>query len=357
MRFAIPLTLAGLALGVSAGPVEKRAGDLQVFLGIFSSIQDQTDALDNTIKAYTGGEGADVQSASDKLVSIIADGVTAANGQEELSFSDGISLTNPVLALVDHIKAAISDIVDKKDLFVENCLGPTVLASLEAQYSGAQDLAKAVTAKVPADLQEVAAQLAAQISDAIQTGVTAYQGVEGCTTTTAPPTGTEPPTSTATEPPTTSEPGNGGYPTSSPPYPTSTEEPTSSDDSGDCGTSTGYPSSVPTSDVYPTSSPGGEQPTTYPGGEQPTTYPGGEQPTSYPGGEQPTSYPGGEQPTTYPGGAQPTNTYSGGGQPTTYPGAEQPTTTGGSLPVTAGAAINGLTVPGGVLALLAVFAM
>jgi hypothetical protein len=180
MKFAAPILLLGLALSTTAKPVAKRSGDLQVFLGIISTIQDQTNALDSAINAYTGGDGADVQSASTQLVTVINDGVISADGQDVLSFADALTLATPVSTLADHVTTTVDDTIAKKDLFVQNCLGPTVLTDLQDQYKASTDLATAITAKVPDSVKAIAAQLAGEISTAIQNGVTAYTGVEGC---------------------------------------------------------------------------------------------------------------------------------------------------------------------------------
>lgn len=180
MKPATLFSVFSLALTVTATPIVKRAGDVQVFLGIISDIQDDTDALGDAIDAYTGGDGADVQAASDALVTTINDGVTAVNAQEELSLLDALSLSSPVTTLSDHVDATVDKVIAKKDLFVENCLGPAILEGLQEQLQASNDLATAITAKVPDSVKSIAAQLSSQISTSIQRGVDAYTGVTGC---------------------------------------------------------------------------------------------------------------------------------------------------------------------------------
>lgn len=178
MKFATPVFVLGLALSATAKPLARR--DLQTFLSIFSTIQDQTDALDTSVNAYTSGNGADVHAASTTLVTVINDGVTTANGQPMLSSTEALGLGTPVTTLAEHVEITVDHTIAKKDLFVANCVGPTILADLQDQYTAYTNLATAITAKVPDVLKPNAAQLAARISTAIEKGVTAYTGVQGC---------------------------------------------------------------------------------------------------------------------------------------------------------------------------------
>lgn len=178
MKFSTPLIALGFALSTTASPLNAR--DLAAFKTIIANIQSDADALDVAVKAYSSGDGAAVQSASGKLVSTINTGVTTANAQPVLSDLDALGLTTPVSTANDHVTIVVDDTIAKKDAFVANCLGPAVLADLEAQLAGAKALATAVTAKVSDLLKPTAAQLAGKISANIQRGVDAYTGVAGC---------------------------------------------------------------------------------------------------------------------------------------------------------------------------------
>ena len=176
MKFSTPLFALGFALSVTASPLEVR--DIATFKTVIAGIQTDTDALDTAIKAFTS-DGAAVQAGSDKLVGTINAGVTTINAQPVLSDLDALGLTTPVNTLNDHVTTVVDDSIAKKDAFVAACLGPNVLADLEAQLAGSKALATAVTAKVSDLLKPTAAQLAGKISANIQRGVDAFTGVAG----------------------------------------------------------------------------------------------------------------------------------------------------------------------------------
>ncbi|OBT47211.1 hypothetical protein VE00_03428 [Pseudogymnoascus sp. WSF 3629] len=178
MKFSTPLFALGFALTATASPLEVR--DLAAFKTIIANIQADTDALDVTVTAYASGAGTAVQAASDKLVATINAGVTTANAQPVLSDLDALALATPVNTANDHVTIVVDDTIAKKAVFVANCLGPAILANLQAQLAGSQALATAITAKVSALLKPTAAQLAGKISTNIQRGVDAYTGVAGC---------------------------------------------------------------------------------------------------------------------------------------------------------------------------------
>ncbi|KFX94822.1 hypothetical protein V495_02263 [Pseudogymnoascus sp. VKM F-4514 (FW-929)] len=177
MKFSTPLFALGFALSVTASPLEVR--DIAAFKTVIASIQTDTDALDTAIKAFTS-DGAAVQAGSDKLVGTINAGVTTINAQPVLSDLDALGLTTPVNTLNDHVTTVVDDSIAKKDAFATACLGPAVLADLEAQLAASKALATAVTAKVSDLLKPTAAQLAGKISANIQRGVDAFTGVAGC---------------------------------------------------------------------------------------------------------------------------------------------------------------------------------
>jgi len=236
MKVATSLIAFGLAIGVISEPILVNR-DLAAFQGIISDIDGQVDGLSSAIAAYNGGDGAAVQQASDDLVSTIRTGIQTANGQPQLTQSEALALTSPVQDLIDKVDSTIDALIAKKQLFVDNCLGPDIQTSLGEQHAASQDLATAISSKVPENLQEIARELSAGISNAIQRGIDEYADVQPCeggpSSSAAPssqeptsePTGTAEPTGEPTGEP-TAEPT--GEPTLAPtsgavPYPTPAE--------------------------------------------------------------------------------------------------------------------------------------
>ncbi|KAI9375535.1 hydrophobic surface binding protein A-domain-containing protein [Aspergillus egyptiacus] len=218
MKFTGLFTLA-LATTALATPTKRQSDPA----AIIDEISGQVTSLGEAISSYNGGDTSSIQAASDNLVDTINSAVETVNAGPSLSNSDALALTGPVQDLIDQVEVVIADLVDKKDLVVEEGAGGLVKESLDAQYAAASALAEALSSKVPPALEEIAAELSAGITDAIQVGIDAYADVEDggddddddtpTTTTTA----TATPTETATETETETE-----------PTPTETETPSTS---------------------------------------------------------------------------------------------------------------------------------
>ncbi|KAL4932431.1 cell wall mannoprotein 1 family protein [Aspergillus undulatus] len=225
MKFTGLFTLA-LATTALATPAKRQSSPAD----IIDTISEQVSALDSAVDSYSGGDPSSVQDASDTLVSTINDAVEQVSSGPDLSNADALALTGPVQDLTDQVDGVITKIIDKKDQFVEAGSGGHVKTSLNQQYEAAANLAEALSSKVPEALAEIAAELSAGITNAIQRGVDAYADVEeggdddstttSSSTATATETETDTPTSTSSTPviptPTDSEPTGSSTPTSSP---------------------------------------------------------------------------------------------------------------------------------------------
>ncbi|KAL2868934.1 cell wall mannoprotein 1 family protein [Aspergillus lucknowensis] len=230
MKFSGLITLA-LATAALATPAKRQSSPAD----IIETISEQVTALDSAVDSYSGGDPADVQSASDKLVSTINSAVDEVNAGPDLSNSDALALTGPVQDLTDQVEGVVGKLIDKKDQFVEAGAGGDVKESLNQQYDAATSLADAISSKVPAALEDIASELSAGISNAIQKGIDAYADVEDGGDGPAPTTTTEP-----SEPTQTTEPTEPTGTTSTPVIPTPT-----------LPTTTGTPTSTPTGTPAP----------------------------------------------------------------------------------------------------------
>lgn len=172
MKFSTIFTL-GLAGTALANPLVARAGPTD----IISDISSKTDALDSAIKGYSGGDTKKVEDASADLVSTITKGTDTIKGGPDLSTSDALGLTEPVQALTKKVQQTIDDLIAKKDEVVKAGAGGKVKESLNAQKSAADGLASAISGKVPESLKDIAKQLSAGISNAIQKGIDSYKDV------------------------------------------------------------------------------------------------------------------------------------------------------------------------------------
>ncbi|KAH2763279.1 Cell wall mannoprotein 1 [Aspergillus fumigatus] len=233
MRFSALLVTLGLTGALATPTLVSREAPA---VGVISDISAQTSALASAVSSYNGGDPSAVKSASEKLVSTINSGVDTVKSGPALSTADALALTSPVQDLTKQVEGVIDDLISKKDKFVAANAGGTVYEDLKAQYTAADSLAKAISAKVPESLSDIAAQLSAGITAAIQKGIDAYKDAASSTGTassSAPATETATATETSTAPGTVTETA-----TSTPVIPT--------------GTASGSASATPSTTATPT---------------------------------------------------------------------------------------------------------
>jgi len=152
---------------------------IQTFLDVISSIDTATAALDTAVKGYSGGDSAAIQSASKSLIDVVTAGIGKVKGSTQLVLNDALQLTTPTQGLSKTVTTAIDDLISKKSQLVSAGQGASTADQLKAQLTGANDLAAAISSKVPSDVAPIASQLSSSISEAIQKGVTAYADVGG----------------------------------------------------------------------------------------------------------------------------------------------------------------------------------
>ncbi|KAL4804057.1 hydrophobic surface binding protein A-domain-containing protein [Aspergillus unguis] len=188
MKFTGLFTLA-LATTALATPAKRQSSPTE----LISTISDKVSALDSAVGSYSGGDPSKVQSASDDLVETINSAVKQVNSGDDLSSSDALALTSPIQDLTDQVDGVVTKIINKKDQFVDAGAGGQVKTALNDQYDAAKSLAEALSSKVPSALSDIADELSAGITDAIQRGIDAYKNVDDSA-----PTSSASSTSTAT---------------------------------------------------------------------------------------------------------------------------------------------------------------
>ncbi|EAW20589.1 cell wall mannoprotein 1 family protein [Aspergillus fischeri NRRL 181] len=196
MRFSALLITLGLTGALATPTLVSRQAPA---VGVISDISAQTSALASAVSSYSGGDPSAVKSASEKLVSTINSGVDTVKSGPALSTADALALTSPVQDLTKQVEGVVSDLISKKDQFVAANAGGTVYQDLQAQYTAADNLAKAISAKVPESLADIAAQLSAGITAAIQKGLDAYKDAASSTGTASSSSAPATETATATE--------------------------------------------------------------------------------------------------------------------------------------------------------------
>ncbi|CEL03875.1 hypothetical protein ASPCAL05014 [Aspergillus calidoustus] len=190
MKFSAVLSaLALVAPGVFASPTQR---DLATIQGVITDIQGQVNSLQTAIEASPLDADA-IIAQSNALVTTIQDGATTVNGQPVLTQIEALGLVSPVQDLAADVDTTIQALIGVKDDILDLGEGCTTLEALQAQAAAAQQLSDAIVSKVPAALEDIATELAATVSAAIQKGVDAYAG--SCD-------GTEPTSTTTTSEPT-----------------------------------------------------------------------------------------------------------------------------------------------------------
>ena len=173
MKFTQTFLPLVLALGATAGPT-RVVRNLASIESAISAIQSAVVALDTTEKAYTGGNPSALQIASNAVVTATNAGTATANASGDLSDLDALSLVSPIQTLTTDVQDAVNDLIAKKSAIVAAGAETQILANLIQQNSSATALANAITAKIPAVLQNTAASLSAGITNAIEQGITAF---------------------------------------------------------------------------------------------------------------------------------------------------------------------------------------
>jgi hypothetical protein len=196
MRFSALLVTLGLTGALATPTLVSREA---AAVGVISDISAQVSALASAVSSYSGGDPSAVKSASEKLVSTINTGVDTVKNGDALTTADALALTSPVQDLTKQVEGVVSDLISKKDQFVAANAGGTVYQDLQAQYTAADNLAKAISAKVPESLSDIAAQLSAGITAAIQKGLDAYKDAASSTGTASSSSASATETKTATD--------------------------------------------------------------------------------------------------------------------------------------------------------------
>ncbi|KAL2814134.1 hydrophobic surface binding protein A-domain-containing protein [Aspergillus granulosus] len=172
MKLAGLISIA-LATSTFAKPIKRALADYE---NVFNDISAQVAVVGGVVADYVGGSATadDVQDASDLLVTTINDGAAAIPGFAALTNLEALSLVGPIQDLTADVADLVDDVIAAEPNFIADGREADVLASLNAQKAGAEAVRDAITPKVPAALQDIAAELAQGIVTEIERGIAAY---------------------------------------------------------------------------------------------------------------------------------------------------------------------------------------
>jgi uncharacterized protein YoxC len=255
MRFlnSIPLLAVAVA-ATTSNPIERRDGKL--VQKVLSDISMVVDRLAVAVNAFQG-DIKPLNSVSADVLKSIQSGIDQIKPSTPLTQDEAINIATFVQGLNTSVSKVVNDIIAKKPIFIQYNAVPDVLKSLQDQDAASAALADAITAKVPAELKELAATLSADINAILKRGIAAFQtGIpppkSGSSTTPPKGTSTTPPKGTSTTPPkgTSTTPPKGT--STSPPKGTTPVPPKTSGPPGSTPPkTTGAPSGARPPVVYP----------------------------------------------------------------------------------------------------------
>lgn len=143
-----------------------------------NAIAADTAALNNTVIEWKSDllGSLPIIAKSTSLLATINKGTKTAEDSAPLELLETLGVAQATQALVADVNTTLTTIISRKSDFDHLLLSPVVLLNLELEKKASADFSDAVTAKVPADVQSIAEQLAAQINDAFVEAIDVYNG-------------------------------------------------------------------------------------------------------------------------------------------------------------------------------------
>jgi hypothetical protein len=169
-------TIVSLALfgAAFAAPVAKR--DLQTIQTSIAAVGTSLTALDTAIKAIQGpADTMKVLGMSQMVNQALTDATTKITATQPITLTDALTLQQSAQTLTTTASTTVTDLIAKKAIITQAGAQAMTLQNLMQQKTASDALAKAVTAKVPANVQSIAQQQTAMISTALDKGIAAFK--------------------------------------------------------------------------------------------------------------------------------------------------------------------------------------
>jgi hypothetical protein len=150
-----------------------------IVLGQLEKVHHALDSLDSSVgKLVAGGDvaaqAASLTAQSGAVLAAIQGATAAISASAALDVIGASSIVGPADHLVKETEKTIADLVAKKDVIAGAKQTALVLDQLKSQAAAAQQLADAITSKVPDATKEIAKSQSAKITAAINKGVSAF---------------------------------------------------------------------------------------------------------------------------------------------------------------------------------------
>ncbi|KAE9982633.1 hypothetical protein BLS_003695 [Venturia inaequalis] len=157
-----------------ATPITKR--DLQTVQASITSVGTALTALDTSIKAIQGpADAMKVLGMSMMVNKALTDATTKITATQPLSLTDTLSLQKSAQTFTTVAQTTVTDLIAKKAIIQQAGASAATLQNLMQQKTASDALAKALVAKVPANVQSVAQQQTAMISTSLDKAIAAFK--------------------------------------------------------------------------------------------------------------------------------------------------------------------------------------
>jgi len=154
--------------------------DLPTIQAAFSAVESALTALDTSIKSLTAGAGADktkdVVDKSSAVKAALEVGTAKVGASGPVTLTEALSVQSASTKLTSLTSTVINDLISKKDIITAAGQGKVTLDSLTAQKTASDNFVKAITGKVPAAVQSIAAAASKSVGDSLAKGISAFGG-------------------------------------------------------------------------------------------------------------------------------------------------------------------------------------
>ncbi|KYK56084.1 hypothetical protein DCS_08050 [Drechmeria coniospora] len=165
------------ALSVFALAAATVRADGQSIVGAINEIKSDAKSLGDQVTAYRGGILGVIPIAVDslRLFASLHAGTSTADDSAPLSQAEAITLASSVQGLAGTVNATLEAIIAAKPRFDKLLVvNPIVFLNLRQQSRAAKDFGASVTAKVPAEMQQISAALVKPIDDGFAKALDVY---------------------------------------------------------------------------------------------------------------------------------------------------------------------------------------
>lgn len=170
------MLLKFLSLALLATPI---IADGAAVADAMNDINSLTLQVNSTVRSWSGDAlGAlPIIIESTQLLSAINNGTTTAEQSNNLTFAEALNVATVTITLVSNVLSTLDTIEAAKPKFANLLLGPEILLSLVLQKDATDKFQTAVVAKIPENLQSVAAVLVAPIDPAFSAAISDFEWV------------------------------------------------------------------------------------------------------------------------------------------------------------------------------------